>query len=105
MEIGGGYLHICWCLDATRWEGSGTELLMPNVRLSEIKNLIILLAQAGGVDNELFEQVKSSVKHISEERKPLQEILSLEMFWIKKKCYPSDNNALKWSIEFDAASS
>ena len=87
------------------WEGGGTELLMPNVRLSEIKNLIILLAQRSGVDNALFEEIKSKVKGVSEERRAFQEILNLEMFWIRLKYYPSDNNALKWSIEFDSAAS
>jgi hypothetical protein len=57
------------------WEGSGTELLMPNVRLSEIKNLIILLAQRSGVDNTLIEEIKSNVKGVSEERRRFQEIL------------------------------
>ncbi len=44
------------------WEGWGTELLMPEIRLSEIKNLIILLAYRSGLENQLFEEVKSAVK-------------------------------------------
>lgn len=86
-------------------EGWGTELLMPEIRLSEIKNLIILLAHRSGVENNLFEEVKSAVKKIPEEKRSFQEILSLEMFWIKVKFYPSDGNILKWAIEFDCASS
>jgi hypothetical protein len=87
------------------WEGWGTELLMPEIRLSEIKNLIILLAYRSGVENKFFEEVKSAVKKIPEEKKPLQEILTRQMFWINIKYYPSDNNELKWAIKFDCASS
>jgi len=85
-------------------EGRGTELLMPEVRLSEVKNLIILLAYRSGIDNKLFEEVKSVIKRMPEEKWPSREILSLEMFWIRIKNYPSDNNGLKWSIELDCAS-
>ena len=87
------------------YEGLGTELLMPEIRLVELKNLIILLAYRSGIENKLFEEVKTAVKKVTEERIAFQEILSLEMFWIKIKYYPSDNNALKWSLEFDCASS
>ena len=87
------------------WEGWGTELLMPKVRLSEVKNLIILRAYRSGIDHKLFEEVKTEVKKIPEGKRAFQEILNLEMFWIKIKHYPGENNELKWSLEFDCASS
>lgn len=101
QKISRGFTQI----NHSGWEGSGTELLMPGIRLSEIKNLIILLAYRSGIENNLFEAVKSAVKKMPEEKKAFQEILSLEMFWIKVKSYPSGHNELKWAIEFDCASS
>lgn len=87
------------------WEASGTELLMPEIRLSEIKNLIILLAYRSRVNNKLFEEIKSSVMKMPEEKIAFQEILHLEMFWINVKFYPSEDNKLKWAIEMNCASS
>lgn len=87
------------------WEGWNSELLMPGVRLSEIKNLIILLAYRSGLANKHFEELKSVVKKIQEEQKPLQEILHLDMFQIMLKHYPVEHNELKWTIVFVCASS
>lgn len=87
------------------WEGFGTELLMPNVRFSEIKNLIILIAQRSGTDNELIEVVKSKVKELPENNVESQEVLNLNMFRIRINYYPIDSNGLKWSILFNCASS
>ncbi len=101
QKLNRGFTHI----RHGGWEGWGTELLMPDVRLSEVKNLIILLAYRSGTENDLFEEIKSAVKNMPEEKSGFQEILSLEMFWIKIKFYPSEDSRLKWSIEFDCASS
>ena len=87
------------------WEGWGTELIMPKVRLSEIKNLIILLTYRSGADRTLFEEVKSAVTNKTDEQRVYQEILSLDMFWIKLKNNSNGAPELKWSLELDCASS
>lgn len=87
------------------WEGWGTELIMPKVRLSEIKNLIILLAYRSGADRTLFEEVKSAVKNISEERRPLQVVFTQQMFEVKLKNYSNGDAELKWSLELDCDAS
>lgn len=86
------------------WEEYGTELLMPNVRFSEIKNLIILLAQRSGIDNELIEVVKSKVRDLPENNVESREVLNLNMFQIWINYYSIDSSGLKWSIRFDCSS-
>jgi hypothetical protein len=49
--------------------------------------------------------VKSKVKELPENNVESQEVLKMNMFWIRINYYPIDSNGLKWSIEFDCASS
>ena len=81
-------------------EGYSLELLMPNIRFSEIKNLIILLAKGSEIDNEIFEAVKTNLKNLSEENWYTKEVLNLDLFGIYIKKYPNSRIPLKWSIEY-----
>lgn len=87
------------------WEGYGTELIMPDTRLSEVKNLILILANGCGLKDSILSELKNNLNALTDEGKALQEVLSLDMFWLRIKRYPTQNNSLKWSIEFDCASS
>lgn len=86
-------------------ESWSIELLMPNVRLSEIKNLILLLAAQSNLRPATFERVKQAVKAVSEEKMPSKPVVQFPMFWIYLKYYPGEDNGLKWSLGMGAASS
>lgn len=83
------------------WEGSTLALVMPNTRLSEIRNLILYLARKAVVYPNTFKEINESLQNINEYTE-LQQILNLSMFWINIKKYPENNT---WSIEFLVASS
>lgn len=85
-------------IDRRGWEEGGTEIVMPNVRLSEIKNLIILLAKGSSIEDTTFEEVKGIVKNVSEEKKAMQQVLQFDLFGLWLQFYPSDRNDLKWAI-------
>jgi hypothetical protein len=98
QKISRGFTKI----DRRGWENSGTELVMPNVRFSEIKNLIILLAKGSDIDDATFEEVKKGiVKNVSEEKKEMQVVIQFELFVLLLKFYPSEHNEFKWAIEIE----
>ncbi len=99
QKISRGFTKI----DRGGWEDSGTELVMPNVRLSEIKNLIILLAKGSSIDDATFEEVKGIVKNVSEEKKEKQVVIQFNLFVLLLKFYPSEHNELKWAIDIESA--
>ncbi len=81
------------------WEGYSMELLLPEIRLSEVKNLILYIARKAIVYPNTYKEINESLLNINEHSQ-YQEILNLSMFWISIKKYPESN---KWSIEFSVA--
>jgi hypothetical protein len=77
---------------------------MPKVRLSEIKNLIILLAYRSNIARNTFEQVKDAVKKVSEDESPcMKPVTGFQMFWIDIKYYPNETNEPKWALVIGGA--
>ncbi|HRI01636.1 MAG TPA: hypothetical protein PK006_11330 [Saprospiraceae bacterium] len=81
------------------WEFQSTELLMPNIRLAEITNLIILLAQYSDISSPTLNKIISDVKKIKENNQFFYPIHSSEFLKINIKKYPTNNNQLNYSLE------
>lgn len=81
------------------WEGHTLELVLPNSKISEIKNLILYIARKAIVYQGTFKNIEDSLQNIND-YSDYQEILNLSMFWIRIKKYPEINT---WSIEFSIA--
>ncbi len=77
------------------WEGGGTELVMPDVRLAEVKNLLLLLGDRYGYDLKQTEWLRAFLKNIP----PLGE--SQESDYLEVKRYPAKlNSGNTWAIVF-----
>lgn len=81
------------------WEGYAMELLLPKIRLSEVKNLILYIARKAIVYPNTYKEINESLLNINEHSE-YQEILNLSMFWISIIKYPESDT---WSIEFSVA--
>ena len=82
------------------WEGFGTELVMPGVRLEEVKNLIVLLSVKSDLRPSLVNDLKENFKSMPEYGQNLFGVLSLPEFWITLKKYPKNNT---WAVKMDSA--
>jgi hypothetical protein len=95
--------HNANCIEKSGWETRSIELQIKEIRLSEIKNLIILLSQRSGTNYKIFEKARINAKKIGEKDEKILPILELEMNSIRVKHYPLHSEI--WSIYIESASS
>ncbi|MEZ4918077.1 MAG: SH3 domain-containing protein [Saprospiraceae bacterium] len=85
------------------YEGWGTELIMPGTRLSELKNLVLLLSQGSGVDRSTISDIQTELKRVTGRESQITEILRLDMLFIYIKIHYSGDNPY-WSLIISCAS-
>ena len=93
--------HNCIKIEHGGHESYGVDLEIIDGRLAEVKNLLLILGDRSGLDADVLEKLKNSLKKVSEKGTMMQEALNLGDFQIRIKHYRIKNQHHKWVIVFD----
>ena len=92
-------------INGTGWENYGFSLEMPNIRLSEIKNLILVIATKSGLINSSLEKIKDNVQKIKDNIKGAQPIFNIPDFNFDLNRQQNKNGTKIWYLGFDRVES
>lgn len=97
--------HKCVKIEHGGYESYGFDLEIIDGRLAEIKNLLLILGDRSGLDADVLEKLKNSLKKVSEKGTIIQEALNLGDFQVGIKHYEIKNQHHKWAITFNRVTS
>lgn len=88
-------------VDIGGWEWYGFKVEMPNIRLSEVKNLILVLVNNIGLKSDTLEKIKTNVKKINENTKEEQTIFNIHDFNLILQKTRTNKGIIVWSLSLD----
>ena len=88
-------------IDINGWEWYGFKIEMPNIRLSEVKNLILVLVNNIGLKLDILEKIRTNVKKINENTKEEQTIFNIHDFNLILQKTKNNKGVIIWSLSFD----